>query len=210
VIAAMSRIDEIRERALKELQQHHVLMLNGHFDYGNGYHGGVYLNPHQLFRYPSTIWRFAQDLLDVLPGTILEATEVVAGPTTGGALLAHTMAGLLDSRRPITHARTLFAPFAVDASGALTLSRFYCQQIAGRTVLLVDDVRNTGQTLVRCAALVRDAGGTVIATAEICDRMEAVVEAGVPNVPLAEYKAPENFPAAVCPLCAAGIPINTF
>jgi hypothetical protein len=32
----------------------------------------------------------------------------------------------------------------------------------------------------------------------------------VPNVPLAEYKAPENYPASKCPLCAAGIPINTF
>ena len=40
-------------------------MIDGHFDYGNGYHGRVYLNPHQLFRHPSTIWRFAQDLIDV-------------------------------------------------------------------------------------------------------------------------------------------------
>jgi len=206
----MSRIDEIRERALNELQQRQVLMLNGHFDFGNGYHGRVYLNPHQLFRYPSTIWRFAQDLLDVLPGTILEATEVVAGPATGGALLAHTMAGLLDSRRPMSRPPTLFAPFAVDATGTHTLSRFYRQQIAGRTVLLVDDVRNTGQTLVRCAALVRESGGSIIATAEICDRMEAVVDVGVPNLPLAEYKAPENYPAAACPLCAEGIPITTF
>ena len=44
-----------------------MLMRNGHFDYGNGFHGRVYLNPHQLFRHPSTIWRLAQDLLDVLP-----------------------------------------------------------------------------------------------------------------------------------------------
>jgi len=195
---------------LHELQQHQVLMLNGHFDYGNGYHGRVYVNPHQLFRYPSRIWRFAQDLLDVLPGAILEATEVVAGPVTGGALLAHTMAGLLDSRRPMSSPPTLFAPFAVDETGAHTLSRFYRQQIAGCRVLLVDDVRNTGQTLVRCAGLVQESGGSVIATAEICDRMEAVVDVGVPNVPLAEYKAPENYPAATCPLCAAGLPINTF
>ena len=55
----MSRRDEIREKALKDLQEHEVLMLNGHFDFGNGYHGPVYLNPHQLFRHPSTIWRFA-------------------------------------------------------------------------------------------------------------------------------------------------------
>ena len=30
-------------------------------------------------------------------------TEVVAGPATGGALLAHTLAGLLDGRRALTH-----------------------------------------------------------------------------------------------------------
>ena len=206
----MSRVDDIRERALNELQQKQVLMLNGHFDFGNGYHGPAYLNPHQLFRYPSTIWRFAQDLLDVLPGAILEAAEVVAGPVTGGALLAHTMAGLLDSRRPMSSPPTLFAPFAVEPGGAHTLSRFYRQQIAGHRVLLVDDVRNTGQTLLRCAGLIRESGGTVIATAEICDRMEALVDVGVPNVPLAEYKAPENYPATTCPLCAAGLPVDTF
>ncbi|MCK7461348.1 MAG: hypothetical protein MZU84_04410 [Sphingobacterium sp.] len=74
-------------------------MLDGHFDFGNGYHGRVYLNPHQLFRYPSTIWRFAQDLIELMPASIVEDADVVAGPVTGGALLAHTIAGLLDSRR---------------------------------------------------------------------------------------------------------------
>jgi orotate phosphoribosyltransferase len=206
----MIRTEEIRERAFKELQQNQVLMLDGHFDFGNGYHGPVYVNPHQLFRYPSTIWRVAQDLLDVLPATIRDAAEVVVGPVTGGALLAHTMASLIDSRRPMSHPPTLFAPLTLDAGGGHTLSRFYRRQVEGRIVLVVDDVRNTGQTLVACAALVRESGGTVIATAEICDRMEAVVDYSVPNFPLVEYKAPENFPAATCPLCKAGIPINTF
>jgi orotate phosphoribosyltransferase len=206
----VNRRDEIRETALKELQHHEVLMLNGHFDFGNGYHGRVYLNPHQLFRYPSTIWRFAQDLIDVLPPPVVDATEVVAGPVTGGALLAHTIAGLLDSRREITRPPTLFAPFAAGPGGGLILSRFYQRQVKGRRVLLVDDVRNTGQTLARCAEAVRSSGGTVIATAEIYDRMEAIADAGVPNVALAEYKAPENHPAATCPLCKAGIPISTF
>jgi orotate phosphoribosyltransferase len=206
----VSRRDEIREKALRDLQQYEVLMLNGHFDFGNGYHGTMYLNPHQLFRYPSTIWRFAQDLIDVLPGSVLDQTEVVAGPVTGGALLAHTIAGLLDSRRAITRAPTLFAPFSVDGQGAHTLSRFYDKQVHGRHVLLVDDIRNTGQTLSRCAALIRQSGGDVIATAEIYDRMEAVTDAGTPNFALAEYKAPENYPAAECPLCRAGVPVTSF
>jgi orotate phosphoribosyltransferase len=206
----MSKKDEIREKALKDLQQLHVLMLDGHFDFGNGYHGPLYLNPHQLFRYPSTIWRFAQDLIDVLPASVLEQTEVVAGPATGGALLAHTVAGLLDSRRDIAHTPTMFAPFMVDAYRGPGLSRFYRQQIVGKNVLIVDDVRNTGQTLTRCATIARSAGGQVIATAELYDRMEATFDAGAPNVALAEYKAPENYAADRCPLCKSGVPITTF
>jgi orotate phosphoribosyltransferase len=206
----MSRKDEIRDKALKDLQQYKVLMLNGHFDFGNGYHGTLYLNPHQLFRYPSTIWRFAQDLLDVLPASMVEATEVVSGPVTGGALLAHTIAGLLDSRRAITRPPTQFAPFTLDAQCSHTLTRFYKTQLAGKKALVVDDVRNTGQTLGQCVELVREAGGTVIATAQIYDRMEAVIETGVPNVALAEYRAPDNYPAEACPLCKAGTPVTTF
>ena len=206
----MTRKDDIRETAITDLQQYEVLMLNGHFDFGNGFHGTLYLNPHQLFRYPSTIWRFAQDLLDVLPASIVDATEVVTGPVTGGALLAHTIAGLLDSRRAITRPPTLFAPFTLDADCRHTFTRFYRNLVAGRKALVVDDVRNTGQTLARCVELVREAGGTVLATAEIYDRMESMVETGVPNVALAEYKAPDNYPANACPLCKAGTPVTTF
>lgn len=209
-VTLMNQKDEMRDKALKDLQQFHVLMLDGHFDFGNGYHGRVYLNPHQLFRYPSTIWRFAQELLDVLPASVLDQTEVVAGPATGGALLAHTVAGLLDSRRAINRAPTMFAPFMVDAYRGPGLSRFYRQQIVAKNVLIVDDVRNTGQTLARCATIVRSAGGKVIGTAELYDRLEATTDAGAPNFALAEYKAPENFPVDTCPMCKAGMPITTF
>ncbi|HVQ50464.1 MAG TPA: phosphoribosyltransferase family protein, partial [Mycobacterium sp.] len=168
-----------------------------------------YLNPHQLFLHPSTIWRLAQDLLDVLPAEILSATDVVAGPATGGALLAHTIAGLLDGRRALTHPACSFAPLT-NASDGFALRSFYKRRIAGQRVLLADDVRNTGKTFQRCADLIAEAGGRVIATVEIFDRMEAIVNLDVPNFALAEYAAPQNYPAAQCPMCQAGIPITTF
>jgi orotate phosphoribosyltransferase len=205
----MDKKSEIREKALKDMQHAEVLMRDGHFDYGNGYHGRVYLNPHQLFRHPSTIWRFAQDLLDLIPADLIEQTQVVAGPATGGALLAHTIAGLLDSRRSLTHPPCSFAPFNVDARG-LVLRAFYQREISGKRVLLIDDIRNTGETFAKCAVLVKEAGGTVLATAEICDRCEATVDPGVPNVALVDYPAPENYKAADCPLCRAGAPITRF
>jgi orotate phosphoribosyltransferase len=203
-----ARHDQVRARALDDMRRFEVVM-EGHFDYGNGFHGKLYLNPHQLFQWPSTIWRVAQDLIDVMPSEFIEKAEVVAGPATGGALLAHTVAGLLDSRRPMTHPSYSFAPFA-DHDGHAILSPFYATRMKGKRVLIVDDVRNTGTTLKQCDDLVTRAGGTVIGTMQIIDRCEASVSLGVPNVSLVEYKAPPNYPAEQCPLCAAHVPITTF
>ena len=206
----MDKRTELREKALKDLQQAGVLMVDGHFDYGNGYHGRVYVNAHQLFRHPSTIWRFAQDLIDLLGTDLIQQTEVVAGPVTGGALLAHTIAGLLDSRRSLTHPPCSFAPFNYDPAGGFTLRPFYRRELKGKRVLLADDVRNTGETFAKCASLVREAGATILATTEIYDRCEAIVDLHVPNIALAEYKAPENYRLEDCPMCKAGTPITRF
>lgn len=203
------RPDDIRARALDDLRRFEVVM-QGHFDYGNGFHGALYLNPHQLFRYPSTIWRVAQDLIDIVPASLLEQAEFVAGPVTGGALLAHTIAGLLDGRRALAHPPYSFAPFGTDAQGHPTLSPFYRRLVKGRRVLLADDVRNTGQTFVQCAALIEQAGGEIIATVEIVDRLEAQMTLEVPNFALVDYKAPANHPSDACPLCAKGVPITSF
>ena len=73
-----------------------------------------------------------------------------------------------------------------------------------------DDVRNTGKTFERAKTVIEQAGGRVIATIEIYDRLEAIVDLGVPNFALAEYKAPENYPVADCPMCKAGTPITSF
>jgi orotate phosphoribosyltransferase len=206
----MLRREELRRSALRNLREQGVLMLDGHFDYGNGYHGRVYLNAHRIFRQPSLIWRLAQDLIEILPEHIVEQTDVVAGPVMGGALLAHTIAGLLDGRRKLTHPPTSFAPLSLDDAGHLVLRPFYQTVVAGRRVLLADDVRNTGETLEHAKRVIEAAGGTVIATAQICDRLEAIVDAGVPNFALAEYQAPENYPAADCPLCRDGVPVTKF
>jgi orotate phosphoribosyltransferase len=205
---ANARHEQVRARALDDMRRFEVVM-DGHFDYGNGFHGKLYLNPHQLFQWPSTIWRVAQDLIDVMPAAFVEQTEVVAGPATGGALLAHTVAGLLDGRRPMTHPPYSFAPFSAD-QGKASLSPFYAARMRGKRVLIVDDVRNTGTTFKQCAELVERAGGTVIGTMEIIDRCEATVNLGVANVSLVEYKAPPNHAAASCPMCAADVPITSF
>ena len=184
-----------------------MLMRDGHFDYGNGYHGRVYLNPHQLFRHPSTIWRLAQDLIDVLPARFSSATEVVAGPATGGALLAHTIAGLLDGRRALTHppaasrrsrrrgtAASRCAAFyaRADARPARAARRRRAQHRARRSQRCAELVARRRRHRDRDRRDLRSPGG--------------VVDAGVPNFALAEYKAPENYPRPATARCAqAGV-----
>jgi orotate phosphoribosyltransferase len=206
----MTRRDDLRRKALASLQEFEVLMIDGHFDYGNGYHGRVYLNPHRIFRQPSLIWRLAQDLIEVLPEEIVSSTDVVAGPVLGGALLAHTMAGLLDSRRSLSMPPTSFAPVSSDPDGTVLLRPFYQNVVKGKRVLVADDVRNTGKTFERAKSVIEAAGGTVIATAQIYDRLEAIVELDVPNFTLAEFRAPENYAVAECPLCRTGVPVTSF
>ena len=147
----------------------------------------------------------------MLPGELLERTEVVAGPATGGALLAHTLAGLLDGRRALTHPPCSFAPFTLVGRTASALRDFYARA-DGRAARAARRRRAEHREDVRAVrrARARARGGTVLATVEICDRLEAVVDLGVPNYALVEYPAPENYPAAECPMCRAGEPITTF
>ncbi len=203
------RIEDVRKRAQRILQGANVL-LDGHFDFGNGYHGRTYLNPHMLFCQPSTVWQLAQDLLDVLPYDISAGVQAVVGPATGGALLAHTIAGLMDGRRSLDHPPCLFAPVHFDAEEGLRLRSTYRRMLAGKAVLLADDVRNTGKTFAHCAELVRKAGGQVIATVQIYDRMASVVTLDVPNFALLEYDARDIVTSTTCPQCAAGVPLTSF
>src|SRR4029453_3093576 len=206
----VTRREQLRSNTLMNLREHEGLMLDGHFDYGNGSHGSVYLNPHKIFRQPSLIWRFAQDLIELLPDAVVAEIDVVSGPVMGGALFAHTVAGLLDGRRALSHAPTSFAPLSLDGQGTMILRPFYRTVVAGKRVMFPDDVRNTGETFLRAKAAIEGAGGKVIATAEICDRLESQFDLGVPNFALAEYRAPENFPVASCPLCKAGREVTAF
>jgi hypothetical protein len=62
----------------------------------------------------------------------------------------------------------------------------------------------------RAKAVIEAAGGSAMATVQICDRLEAIVDLGIPNYSLAEYGAPENYRVGECPLCKAGVPVTSF
>jgi len=77
-------------------------------------------------------------------------------------------------------------------------------------VLIVDDVVNSGHSIRQTAEAVRRAGGAVAAAAAFVHRGN--IDAAGMDVPefryLLEYDIPE-WPAADCPLCKSGVPVNT-
>src|SRR5262249_11151277 len=94
--------------------------------------------------------------------------------------------------------------------GRFVLRRGYDRLAAGKRVLVVDDIVNTGLSLRQTAEAVRGAGGQVVGAACLVSRGNVVGGGlGVARyVYLLEYRIPA-WPAADCELCRAGVPINT-
>ena len=108
-------------------------------------------------------------------------------------------------------------PFCVFAGRVQTgegeefhLKRRYDEAVAGRRVLVVDDIINTGHSTGLVLKAVKAAGGDVIAVATWINRGNVGAEAfGVDTfIHLDEVHLP-SFPAAGCRLCAESIPVNT-
>lgn len=200
-----------REQHKGELTDLGVLLMEGHFDYGNGFHGQVYVNPHQLLCDPAKLMKFVQLLTDYIPATIKEQVEVVAGPQTGGALIAAYVAVALEAIRPLTKSSVKCVSFEKN-DGSYRLRKFNAGLLydsdlkRGRNVLLVDDVLNTGGTMRECERLVREARGDVVGTAVLVNRNRTATEV----TSLVDEFTEDRYPAETCSLCKLKVPITRF
>jgi len=167
--------------------------LQGHFVYTSGRHGADYLEKFRILEDPRATTELA--------GMIAERfrplkPELVAGPTTGGIILAFEVARLL----------------GVDAvyvergeTGGRVLRRGF--EISPDTrVLVVDDVVTTGGSLVETQACIANAGGVVIGVGVLADRTAGRVKTDVPFYACLTVDFP-SYPPDECPLCAIGIPV---
>jgi orotate phosphoribosyltransferase len=90
------------------------------------------------------------------------------------------------------------------------IRRGYDRLVAGRRVLVVDDVVNTGFSIRGTIEAVRSHDGVVTIAATVCNRGAlAAAKIGVERlVDLTDIKL-DSWPREHCPLCRAGKPINT-
>jgi orotate phosphoribosyltransferase len=136
--------------------------------------------------------------------------DVVAGPTTGGIVLAFETARQLG-------VRSIFAEEIKDPDGTTRREFRRGFSIArGERVLLVDDILTTGGSLLAMLPAVEAFGGEVISCAVMADRSGGLATLTSPKTgrsyplnALWQLQLATHEPGPeTCPACAAGIPLH--
>lgn len=166
---------------------------DGHFRLASGRHSPTYIEKFQVLHDPRETERLCGAIADWA-----RAVDVatIAGPTTGGIILAHEVARQLGARAIYAERRT---DGGREFRRGLRLAR-------GERVLVVDDIMTTGGSVQETTGAVSAAGGVVAAVAVLVDRSGGSVELEVPMLALWRLDIP-SYEADRCPLCAKGVPL---
>jgi len=164
----------------------------GHFILASGRHSPLYLEKFQVLQHPAETERLCAALASWVR---LLAADTVAGPTTGGIILAHEVARQLGLR-------AIYAERRENGTGREFRRGFALRP--GERVAVVDDIMTTGGSVQETIDAVRSAGVEVAGAAVLVDRSGGA-HLDVPVEALWRLEIPTYSPAE-CPLCAKGIP----
>ncbi len=182
---------------------------DGHFVLKSGRHSDAYLEKFQVLQDPAAtselcgFWAAAYR-----GGGGAPTVDLVAGPTTGGVILAFETGRQLGTR-------AIFAEeIRADVGRPRRAFRRGFRIERGERVLLVDDILTTGGSLLAMIPAVEEAGGEIVECAVLVDRSGGLAQLTSPatgrvyplrslwQLALATYEPG----AAACPRCAAGEP----
>jgi orotate phosphoribosyltransferase len=195
----------------EELFRRSGALRNGHFLLKSGRHGDAYVEKFAVLADPAAtselcgFWAAAHRRDDGTPNV-----DLVAGPTTGGVILAFETARQLG-------VRSIFAEEVRDADG--TARREFRRGFhiePGERVLLVDDILTTGGSLLAMLPAVEAMGGDVVECAVLVDRSGGRSTLASPTTgrvyslrSLWQLDLPTYEPGpATCPQCAAGTALH--
>ncbi len=186
-------------------------LTEGHFQLKSGRHSDRYLEKFLVLQDPAA----TSELCGMWAAEARDAAgaptvDLVAGPTTGGVILAFETARQLGTRG-------IFAEEVRAGDGAVRRAFRRGFSIArGERVLLVDDILTTGGSLLAMLPAVEEAGGEIAGCHVIVDRSGGLAAITSPltgrSYPLRalwqlELPTWEAGPAS-CPLCASGMPLH--
>ena len=162
--------------------------MEGHFQLTSGRHSGQYLEKFNLLQWPQYTELVCRKM--AAAGRPY-APRTVAGPTTGGVLLAAEVARQLG-------VRGIFCE--TDPAGGRSFQRGFRLE-PGEPVMVVDDIVTTGGSLVDAVEAVRKAGGRPVCVAAIADRSGGKVDFGGLPFFAATDVVMESYAPEDCPIC---------
>jgi len=178
---------------VEEIFQKAGAILKGHFLLASGLHSPVYWEKFRVLQSPSYTEQLCRLIITHFHQ---QRIQVVAGPTTGGIILAFEAARQLGVR----------GIFAEKEGATERAFRRGFSINPGERVLIVDDILTTGNSIRQVMTAVTKQSGIVIGIGVLVDRSEQGVEFGVPLFSCLRSITPTYAPQD-CPLCAAHIPL---
>ena len=166
-------------------------ILKGHFLLASGSHSPIYWEKFQVLQFP----HYTEQLCHMIADHFKEGVQIVAGPTTGGVILAHEVARQLGVR----------SIFAEKEGNERTFRRGFTIT-PGEQVLVVDDILTTGGSIREVIAAVNKLGGKVTGIGVLVDRSTRELDFGAPLFSCHRSETITYSPEE-CPLCAAKIPL---
>ena len=177
---------------IEEIFRKSGAILKGHFLLASGLHSPIYWEKFRVLQFPN----YTQQLCHLIASHFnQQKIQVVAGPTTGGIILAFEVARQLGVR----------GIFAEKKGDARAFKRGFSIN-PGERVLIVDDILTTGKSIREVMAAVAEQGGIVVGIGVLVDRSEQELDFGVPLFSCLRSVTPAYAPQD-CPLCADGIPL---
>jgi orotate phosphoribosyltransferase len=186
-------------------------LMDGHFQLKSGRHSERYLEKFLVLQDPAVTGELCGFWAARHRDTDGSATvDVVAGPTTGGIILAFETARQLG-------VRGIFAEEVADGNGSTRREfRRGFRIEPGERVLLVDDILTTGGSLLAMLPAVEAAGGDIVGCHVLVDRSGGLATLTsratgrvYPLAALWTLDVPTFEPGhETCPGCAAGEPLR--
>lgn len=162
-------MEEHSKKQFVEILKSSGMIEEGHFvGKSSGNHFRTFINKDNLLSRPKDLAVLSK-LLAVEVSESGQKIDVIAGPISGGAIMASWMAFHLTELmgRPVS-------AVSVDKSylGEYSLRLNYVPLVNGKHVLLVDDVVRSGATLKKIKTAIEEKGGAVTLAAVFLDRGE--------------------------------------
>ncbi|HEY2637678.1 MAG TPA: phosphoribosyltransferase family protein, partial [Solirubrobacteraceae bacterium] len=154
-----------------------ALLADDHFVYISGQHGSGWIDKDAVYVHTASTSALGALTAEAVRD---EGVEIVCGPATGGLILAQWTAHHLGALAVFgEHGEPASHEHHADGTRPFVLKRGYDRLVAGRTVLVVDDVVNTGFSIRGTIEAVREHGGIVRTAAAVANRGALRPEANV-------------------------------